>query len=189
MRRTALIFGLLLTLTAGVWSSALAAVVYACCADETSAASTVAALPAPDEHDCCRARFAEPGAPPAEATGHAHEAATHEDELSPAPQVESSHAGMDCANSKEPESDARVTAFGERLCSECCVGRGNQVPTTATFSAPEQNRAKRDAASVYVNARELFAPGTQGVAHLSPSQHAPPASRERRHILISVFLI
>lgn len=189
MRRTTLIFGLILTLTACVWGSALAAIASACCSDETSAHATAA--PAPDEHDCCRAKLGEPDAPHGEAPDHAHAAAaTHEaDEPSPEPQAESPHAGMDCAGARVPEDEAKAAAFGERSCLECCAGRSNRTPTTATVCAPEPNKVKRAAPNVSASMHDSFAPVAQGVSHLTPTQHAPPASCERRHILISVFLI
>ena len=194
MRRLALIFGLLLTLTAGVWSGALAAVAAACCTSDASA--SVVAAPASDGHDCCRAKLGESNAPPSESTEHAHAvAATHEDEHAPKPHADAAHAGEDCVGASESESVATTAgtavAFGERgrSCFECCAGRSRQMPTTATASAPEPNKVKRVAAHASSGARHSFAPGAQGVAHLSPSQHAPPAPGERRHKLINVFLI
>jgi hypothetical protein len=189
MRRLALIFGLLLTLTAGVWSGALAAVAAACCSNDASA--SVVATPASDEHDCCRAKLGESNAPHAESDEHAHAAlaATHAD--APAPQTDGAHAGADCEAAAESEGGANGAAFveGGRSCSECCAGRTKQMPTTATLAAPELNKAKRAATHAPVGARDSFAPTASGVAHLSPSQHAPPAPRERRHKLINVFLI
>jgi hypothetical protein len=194
MRRLALISGMLFTLTASVWGSALAAVVFACCMNEASASNVAA--PASDEHDCCRAKLGESNAPHSEATEHSHAAAataTHEDELAPEPQADAApHAGMDCAGAGEPGNEAKaIAASGERgrSCLECCAGRSKQMPTTATFSTPEQSRVKRAAAHVPVAVRGSFAPATSGVSHLAPSQHAPPAPVERRHKLISVFLI
>jgi hypothetical protein len=190
MRRPALIFGLLLTLTAGVWSGALAAVVAACCSNDASALAVAA--PASDEHDCCRAKFDSSNPSHAESTEHAHAvAATHEDAPAPEPQADASHAKMDCESAAESESGAESAVFVEsgRSCFECCAGRTRQMPTTATLGAPEPNKMKRPAAHASVGARHSFAPGAQGVAHLSPSQHAPPAPRERRHKLINVFLI
>lgn len=188
MRRLALIFGLLLTLTAGVWGSALAAVVSACCTNDESAS----VVPASDEHDCCRAKIGESNATHADATEHAHDAAaTHEDAPAPEPQAKGSHAGMDCEGAVETVGEAKAAASGEgaRSCLECCAGRSNQMPTTATFSVPEQNRMKRALANLPVVSRDSFAPATSGIAHLAPSQHAPPAPVERRHKLIKVFLI
>lgn len=194
MRRQALIFGIILTLTAGMWSSALAAVADACCMDETS--TPLVAAPSSDEHDCCVAKLGEPDAPHSESIEHAHEAAaTHDDAPSPEPQADAAHAEMDCANSKEPsgegKSEAKAAAFDERgrSCFECCAGRSNQMPTTAAFNAPEPNKVKRAAPNVSMSARDLFAPDASGVSHLKPSQHAPPAPGERRHMLNSVFLI
>jgi hypothetical protein len=190
MRRTALIFGLLLTLTAGVWGSALAAVAAACCLNDASASADAA--PVADEHDCCRAKLGESNAPHSESNEPSHaEAATHEHALAPEPPADDSHAGMDCEAGAEPESGAKAAAFGEsgRSCLECCAGRSNQMPTTATISAPEPNKVKRTTTHAPVGAQDSFAPGAHGVAHLSPSQHAPPAPRERRHKLINVFLI
>lgn len=192
MRRLALIFGLILTLTAGAWGGVLAAVVAACCMNDAGA-SNVAVAPASDEHDCCRAKLDETDAPPSESTGHAHDeaAATHEDAPSPEPQADGSHDGMDCEVAAEPESGTKVAALGERgrSCFECCAGRSQQMPTTATISAPEPNKVKRAAAHASTSARDTFASDAHGVAHLSPSQHAPPAPRARRHKLINVFLI
>jgi hypothetical protein len=190
MRRLALISGILLTLTAGVWSSALAAVASeSSCLHEASAPDAAAVSPS-DEHDCCRAKLGEADAPRAEPAQHSHDAATHEQTLSQ-PQADTAHAPMDCAGVEQTEHESKATAFGERerSCFECCAGRANQTPATATLSAPEQNKAKRAAAQASVKARDSFAPEAHGVSHLAPSQHAPPTPRERRHMLISVFLI
>ena len=194
MRRLAIICGLLLALSAGVWGGAFAAVASACC---LSAAAGETA-PASDEHDCCRAKIGESNASHTESTGHAHAgtAATREDELAPEPQADGSHAGLDCeaaaasgggANAVE----AKAVCFAERghSCLECCAGRGKQMPTTATVSAPEPNKVKRGGAHASSGTHRSFAHGAQDVAHLSPSQHAPPAPGERRHKLINVFLI
>jgi hypothetical protein len=197
MRRTTLIFGLFLTLTAGVWGSALAAAVAAaCCADEMNAHAVAPTSPASGEHDCCRAKLGEPNAPLSDSTNHSHAATRHKAAThyapSPEPQAADSHAQTDCEGAKASAHEATVAAFvgRGRSCLECCAGRTGQMPTTATISAPEPNRVKRAAAHVSVAARDLFAPDAHGVSHLAPSQHAPPpASRERRHILISVFLI
>jgi hypothetical protein len=195
MRRQVLIFGIILTLTSGVWSSALAAVADACCMNEASA-DAIAATQASDEHDCCVAKIDEPDAPHSESTEQAHEvAATHESASSRESQADAAHAWMDCAGAKESSGEAksatRAAAFDERMrsCFACCAGRSNQMPTNAAFSAPEPNKVKRAAGSVSTGARQLFTPGASCVSHLAPSQHAPPAQRERRHILNSVFLI
>lgn len=196
MRRPALICGLLLTLSAGVWSGALAAVADACCTNDAGVAAATAT--ASDEHDCCRAKFGEPDAPHTESTEHAHAVAapTHEVELAPEPQADNSHAGMDCEAAARSQSgatavEAERAGFVERggSCFECCAGRSKQMPTTATVSAPEPNKVKRAAAHASPAARHSFARVAQGVAHLSPTQHAPPARGERRHKLINVFLI
>ena len=181
-----------LTLTAGVWSSALAAVASSWCMHDMGVSEADVA-PASGEHDCCRAKLDDANAPHSESSEHAHEAATtHENSSSPEPQADGAHAQMDCALTKEPEAGSRsAAAFGERgrSCFECCAGRANQTPATAAISAPEQNKVKRAAANASACANELFVPGAHGVSHLAPSQHAPPVPRERRHVLISVFLI
>lgn len=195
-RRLALISGMLLTLTAGVWGSALAA--SAGCLHDMSAD----AAPASDEHDCCRARIGASNTLPSEhspATEHAHDAeATHAPSQPQSGGAHARTARMDC-EAAETQVETRAgeakslaaEAFGEggRSCFECCAGRANQLPATATISAPEQHRVKRAASNASVCAHDLFAPAASGVAHLTPSQHAPPAPHERRHMLISVFLI
>jgi hypothetical protein len=189
MRRLLLIYGMLLTLTAGVWSSALVAVASAWCMHGANASN---AAQASDEHDCCRAKTGEPDAPHSESTAHAHDAdASHENALSQT-ETSDSHAGMNCAAAEKPENESKAaSAFGEgvRSCFECCAGRANQTPTNATLNAPEQNRVKRAPTHASVSARDLFAPVAQGVSQHAPSQHAPPTSGERRHKLINVFLI
>jgi hypothetical protein len=88
-------------------------------------------------------------------------------------------------------SELGAVAMGERglSCAECCAGGSGQTPATAVVVAPEQNKVKRDAGSNSVGARNLFAPAASSVSHLAPSQHAPPAPTERRHVLMGVFLI
>lgn len=189
-----------LTLTAGVWGGALAAFASSAWCLHDMNASEADVAPASDEHDCCRARLGDANATHSESTEHSHDdAATHEDALSQT-QANNPHAEMDCASAQGPESESaegpesesKATAvFGERgpSCFECCAGRANQTPITATFGAPEQNKIKRDGASAPVNAHDLFAPAAHGISHLTPSQHAPPMPAGRRHVLLSVFLI
>lgn len=183
MRRPALIFGILFTLTAGVWSSASAAA--GSCLHKASAPVVS------DEHDCCRARVGESNSHHSEAPDDSREA-THGKPV-PQNQVAGSHAVMDCEGAEEPARQAKATAVGERgsTCFECCASRPGQTPTTPTIVAPEQNKVKRDAGSAQVNGRAMFAPTTTDASHLAPSQHAPPLTEQqrRRHILISVFLI
>jgi hypothetical protein len=181
-----------LTLTAGMWGGALAAFASSAWCTHDMIASEADAAPASDEHDCCRARFADANAPHSGSEERSHHAdATRAGALSQT-QPNNSHAEMDCARARGPESESKVAAaFGERgrSCLECCAGRANQTPITATFSAPEQSKMKRDGANARVNAHDLFAPDAHGVSHLTPSQHAPPVPAGRRHALISVFLI
>lgn len=189
-----------LTLTAGVWGGALAAFASTAWCPHDMSASEAGSAPASDEHDCCRARFGDANVPHTESTEHTHDAAaTHVDALSQT-QANNPHAEMDCARAQGPKSESAegpgseskaTAAFGEggRSCFECCAGRGNQTPITATFGAPEQNKIKRDGANAPVNEHDLFAPDAHGVSHLTPSQHAPPIPAGRRHVLISVFLI
>jgi hypothetical protein len=186
MRRSALIFGLLLTLTAGVWGNALAAAASAWCAHE---ADGIVAADASDEHDCCRAKIGEPDTYHSQSpqTSHdaAHEKSTTHD------QAAESHAGMDCGGAKAfstPDIDA-AASLGGRSCVECCAGVPGKTPATAVFVTPEQNKLKRDAGGDCAGASDLFASVTLDVSRLAPSQHAPPAPPGRRHILISVFLI
>lgn len=182
MRRMTLIFSILLTFTAGVWSSALAG---AWCLHEMSAPAATAS----DEHDCCRARVGEPNRHHSESPENSHEA-TREKTI-PQTQAAGQHSRMDCEGVGEPARKSKVKAFGERRssCFECCAGRTGQTPTATVVVAPEQSKVKRDAANAFVAARDLFAPALLNVSHLVPSQHAPPATGQRRQILISVFLI
>jgi hypothetical protein len=181
MRRLALIFGMLLTLTAGVWGSALAAA-SAWCMHEASAPAES------DGHDCCRAKIGESNTPHSESTQTSHDA-SHETSTTQH-QAGESHAGMNCGGAKDsstPEIDA--AAFGGLSCAECCAGGSSKTPATAVFVAPEQNKVKRDASGDSQSARDLFASMTVYVSHLAPSQHAPPSPAARRHVLIGVFLI
>jgi len=180
MRRLALIFGMLLTLTAGVWSSALAA---GWCLHEASAPV------ASDEHDCCRARIGGSNSLDSESPDDSH-GATHDKSVSQN-QVVESHAEMHCAGAEESVRQTKALAVVERglSCFECCANRPGQMPTTATIVAPEQNKVKRAAGNASVSARYLFAPTALDVSHLAPSQHAPPPTEQSRHMLISVFLI
>ncbi len=185
MRRLALIFGLLLTLTAGVWGSALAvAASSAACAHEADAASAAAS----DEHDCCRVNIDEPDTHHSQAPQTSHDAA-HEKSTahghSGAPR-----AAMNCGGAEAVSTpDLDVASLGGRSCVECCAGVPGKTPATAAFITPEQNKVKRDAGDDCAAASDPFAPVTLDVSHLAPSQHAPPAPPGRRHILISVFLI
>jgi len=180
MRRRALIFGILLTLTASVWSGALAAA--ASCLHEANAVASV-------EHDCCRAKIGEPDTHHSEATEDAH-AATHGQSISQN-QAPGSHAGMNCGGAEKSAREPKVTAFGERnlSCFACCANRPGGMPVMAVVSAPEQNKVKRDAGNAQSNPRAIFAPTAHDVSHLAPTQHAPPPTEQRRHLLISVYLI
>jgi hypothetical protein len=208
MRRLALIYGLLLTLTAGVWGSALAAASEWC----MHAGSAPAAS---GEHDCCRAKIGAPeAAHPAahdDASGRAshdisthdvstHDSSTHDASTHDASRVESNtlsrdaaaHAGMNCAEA-DAAADAtpavRAATAAGLSCTECCAGNSGQTPATPLSVVPEQSKFKRAAESVRAGACGFYAPSPTRFSHLAPTQHAPPAPGERRHILISVFLI
>jgi hypothetical protein len=183
MRRFAFILGMLLTLTAGVWGSALAASAW--CMHETSAPS------APDEHDCCRAKLGESNAHHSEAQGTSHDDAVHENSTTE-DESHNAHAGMNCdgANASATPEHAPAALVQHGLsCAECCAGGSRQAPATAVFVAPEQNKVKRAAANDSTGAGDLFAHAPIRVSHLAATQHAPPVPPERRHVLISVFLI
>jgi hypothetical protein len=181
MRRFALILGMLLTLTAGVWGSALAASAWCMHAAVAPAA--------PDEHDCCRANLGQSNAHHAESRETSHDAA-HEDPATE-DQAHAAHAGMNCgvADASATPEGAPATLIHRGLsCADCCAGGSQQTPATAVFVAPEQHKVKR-AASDSASAGDLFAHAPVRVSHLAATQHAPPVPPERRHILISVFLI
>lgn len=180
MRRLSLIFGMLLTLTAVAWGSALVADEW--CAHEAGAPS------ASDEHDCCRARIGEPdaGHSPSQETSHD---ASHEN-LTTQNQAEASHAGMNCGRANAASTtETEDSASAGLSCAECCVGGSGQTPATVLLVAPEQNKVKRDAGRACARSRDLFAPATLDVSHFAPPQHSPPVPHGQRHILISVFLI
>jgi hypothetical protein len=183
MRRFALILGMLLTLTAGVWGSALA-VASACCTHESAAPS------APDEHDCCRANAGQSNAHHSESQATSHDAA-HENSATE-DQGQEAHAGMNCcgADVSSPTENAPAAAGQHGLsCAECCAGGSGRTPATAIVVAPEQHKVKRDAGSDSACAGDLFASAPDHVSHFAPTRHAPPAPAERRHVLIGVFLI
>lgn len=174
---------MLLTLTAGVWSSALAAAASAAwCMHESSAPA------APDAHDCCRAKIGEPDTQHSESTQTSHDA-SHETSTTH-DQANESHAGMNCGGAKDSSTlEIDAASFGGLSCADCCAGGSSKTPATAVFVAPEQNKVKRDASGGAERASDLFASTTLYVSHLAPSQHAPPAPAGRRHVLLGVFLI
>lgn len=183
MRRFALIFGLLLMLTSGMWSSVVPAAASAWCSHEAGAAS------ASDEHDCCRADIGNSDAHHAESAETPH-AAAHERSTTQNQPAEA-HAGMNCGGahaSPPPESSPVALVHAEQTCAECCAGGSGQTPATAVVGTPEQNKVKRDAGGDSAGASDLFALSPVHVSPLAPTQHAPPAA-ERRHVLISVFRI
>ncbi|HZH31055.1 MAG TPA: hypothetical protein VEY11_09865 [Pyrinomonadaceae bacterium] len=203
MRRLALIYGILLTLTAGVWGSALAAASEWCMHAGSSAPA------ASDEHDCCRAKIGAPDAahPAAhdDASGRAsrdastHDASTPDVSTHNASHVESNtlnqaaaHAGVNCVDA-DAAADAmpaiRAATASGLSCAECCAGNSGQTPATPLSVAPEQSKFKRAAESVRAGTYGFYAFSPSRISHLAPTQHAPPASTERRYILISVFLI
>jgi hypothetical protein len=179
MRRFSLIFGMLLTLTAVVWGSALAA---GWCTHEADAPSVSG------EHDCCRAKIGDLDAGHTPSQGTSHDA-SHENSTA-RKQAEASHAGMNCGRANAastPETQASAFVAHGLTCAECCVDNSGQTPATAALVAPEQNKIKRDAGRA--SARDLFTPAALYVSHLAPTQHAPPSPPGLRHILIGVFLI
>jgi hypothetical protein len=193
MRRLALIYGILLTLTAGVWGGTLAAASEWCMHAGSSAPA------ASDEHDCCRAKIGTPDA--AHPDGHddasgraSHDASTHDasrvepDTLSQA----AAHAGMNCAEADAAADGTpavRAATASGLSCIECCAGNSGQTPATPLSVAPEQSKFKRAAESVRAGACGFYAFSPSRISHLAPTQHAPPAPGERRHMLNSVFLI
>jgi hypothetical protein len=182
MRRLILIFGMFLTLTAGVWSSVPVAA--ASCPHEASAPDASAG------HDCCRANAGEPDTSHFASQGSSHEEAAHvkSNTLS---QAHGAPARTHCADaSAAPEIDAVALGQGGLLlssCADCCAGDAGQTPATAFVAAPEPNKVKRVAGSDAACA--LFARAPSYISHLAPSQHAPPAPPARRHILLGLFLI
>lgn len=182
MRRTTLIFGMLLTLTAGVWTSALAAAARWCAHDANASAVAVAS----DEHDCCIAKVGKSNAHHSESREIPHEA-THEPSTTQTQAA--SHDEMNCDGASDSAHETAVSGQRGLSCLECCAGGSGQTPATPVVVAPEQGKVKRDAANATTFARQLFAPAALCVSHLSPTQHAPPPKEQRRHILISVFLI
>jgi hypothetical protein len=191
MRRLALIFGMLLTLTTGVWSGAHAAA-SAWCVHEASAPS------APDEHDCCRAKTGESNAGHGASQRASHDAShessnTRRENSNAREQARAPRAGMNCASAGEAsgarENGAAALVRQGLSCAECCAGGSGQTPAAAASVAPEQNKVRRAAGSNSTAARHLFASAPSHVSHLAPTQHAPPAPLERRHILNGVFLI
>ena len=187
MRRTALIFGTLLTLMAGVWSGASIAA-SACCMHEAGAPVVS------NEHDRCRAEIgvANERRTDSQTTSQttSHDA-SHEESTMRA-QSQATRAGVDCVSagaSSEGETGAAAFGRGGLSCAECCAGRSGHTPTTAVVAVSEQNRAKRDAGSVATGVRSLLAAVQARVSHFAPTQHAPPSSSERRHVLLSLFLI
>ncbi|HEX8127810.1 MAG TPA: hypothetical protein VF527_01830 [Pyrinomonadaceae bacterium] len=184
MRRLALIYGMLLTLTAGVWSSALAVTSASCLHEEGAPAAS-------DEHDCCRADISGSNAEqPASCNALQQTSADASHDTSTASdQADDAHDGMSCAASS-PATETRPAAVSGLLsCAECCAGGSGQTPATVAFVTPEQNKVKRAAGSDAAGASDLFPPSPAHVSHLAPTQHAPPSPPERRHILISIFLI
>lgn len=174
---------MLLTLAAGVWGSALAAASDLCMHE-------AGAPPASDEHDCCRANIGESNAHHSEPQGTSHDAA-HENSNNEG-QAHAAHAGTDCGGASAASTPEHATAALVRRglsCAECCAGGSPRAPATAVFVAPEQHKVRRAAASGSACAGDLFAPARVHLSHLAATQHAPPASPERRHILINVFLI
>lgn len=182
---------MLLTLTAGAWTNVLAAAAAWCAHDASAHDASAPVAVASDEHDCCIAKVGAGSAHHSASPEVSHEA-THE-QTTTHTQAAASHAGMNCDGADESARGtyeaASVTASRGLSCFECCAGRSGQTPATAVVVAPEQNKVKRDAANATVHARDLFAHASLNVSHLAPSQHAPPANEQRRHILISVFLI
>ncbi|MCA1565681.1 MAG: hypothetical protein LC803_08580 [Acidobacteria bacterium] len=180
----ALIFGMLLTLTAGVWGSALAAASAWCMHDASAPA-------APDEHDCCRAKIGESNTHHSGSQQTSHDA-SHENSTTHA-QAAESHAGMNCGGaeaSATPEIGGASLGAGGLSRAPCCAGGSGKTPATAVVVAPEQNKVKRvEGGACREGASRLFTPVTLDVSHLAPSRHAPPSSPERRHVLISIFLI
>ncbi len=185
MRQPALIFGMLLTLTTGVWSSALT-VAGGWCRHEASAPV------ASDEHDCCRARIGESNSQYSESPDNSPGATRGK--WASQNQVGGSQAGMDgsrVAEAAEFVPRAKATSFDEcgLSCFECCANRSGKMPVTPTIVAPEPNQVKRVAGAASASAWYSFASTAFDISTLAPSQHAPPPTAERRHMLISVFLI
>jgi hypothetical protein len=174
---------MLLTLAAGVWGGA-SAVASRLCIHESGAPS------APGEHDCCRADIARSNARHPESQEISHDAAS--EDSTAADQARDAHAGMNCGGADSAStSENSMAASGLRglSCGECCAGGSGKTPAMAVVVVPEQNKVKRGAGADSTGASDPFAPVAIDISRLAPSQHAPPAPTERRHMLISVFLI
>ena len=162
---------LLLALLTGGWGSVLAAAF--CVHDATAQPLAVA-----EGHECCRARLEQPVEHCAtEKSAHdAHEAmATEEMAETPQPAAE--------------QAASVAFAFGqnEGACLHCASHNG--LPQ-AIASAREPEQKKRDASAVTTSVTKTLAPLIATFTRPLPKgRGAPPGNTDRRHLLLSVFVI
>jgi hypothetical protein len=112
-------------------------------------------------HDCCRAR-------PAHAGSHG--------------QAAQSQVAM-------TDDAARVESFNDAgtPCADCCAG--NVARRTSTPVVAPAQKSKRAAEVLSRNVAPFAASDASHRLALTPTQHAPPPTSARLHILISVMLI
>ncbi|HEV2803133.1 MAG TPA: hypothetical protein VGW12_21880 [Pyrinomonadaceae bacterium] len=185
MRRSILIFGMLLTLTAGVCGGVSLAA-YACCAEEAGA------LAASDEHDCCRANIGYDKNSARRPESHTASPDGAHENLNATPlQTRDSHTETNCSGA-DASAERHGAALGrdDLSCGECCAGGSGRTPATVLVAASEGNKTKRDARYVSSDAsRDLFAHVPARVSQLAARPHAPPHVPARLHVLHSLFLI
>lgn len=69
-----------------------------------------------------------------------------------------------------------------------CVSQ-NELPAMPAASAQELTLQKRDAGRVVTQTTTIVSLNALFTAQFAPTQHAPPGLTNRKHILLSVFLI
>jgi hypothetical protein len=126
-----------------------------------------------EDHSCCRAKLEK-------AEEHhkgAHQEAAHNAKAKPSSAI---HLH---------DNDNNNIALGQTA-GECVHCMGQREFPAAPASVRELTLQKRYAGKIVKQTIILPAPPTAvAVAHLTPTQHAPPGLSGRKHLLLSVFLI
>jgi hypothetical protein len=163
MRRQLLFIGILLcALTLSGWGSVASV---ALCPHAVSAAAAAAeAMKMDDDHACCPSKDAG-------ADEHCSGEATGEMEAMP---------GME---SHEPLGLARI----DESCRHCVSH--NSLPTAPFSMRESQRNGSEDSRPASQEVKALAPPAAKFPSAIIPVQGAPPVQPNRKHLLLSVFLI
>jgi hypothetical protein len=139
-------------------------------------AGTNQALPMAEDHSCCLAKLETKDT-------HEHHRGSHQQ----AAQDKAEHCSQTKPAAQFQGGEQAAIGQAAESCAHCV--RQGELPS-APASVRELTLQKRDAGKAVELKTTLAAPSVAiSVSHFVPSQHAPPGTANRKHLLLGVFLI